>query len=514
MKRLWNKLFGRVTTAVQNRFEAAFHGWGARRWLFSAYQDAHFEVNFAQSMEICRKHLDLVSNSPLVQRIRNLKIQFGVGVDGLMVVPNASDPAMDKTSLEAWNSSKSAAWESWARRPELGSNLSLAELTIQWEGMLFDVGNVIVQKTFDDRGRPAIQTIDRLRLATPPDLGSEENKTVFQGIRVDKYGRPTGYYIRDAFETSTYRLIPADQIIHKFRAFRPGMPVGIPEAFSVINLLIDFTDLHIMEMGASKLASEIATVEINPAGEKQTGMARSSRLGINSVNSAGATTSKNVLVDYNVSLGAKNIAMRSGDSLQNFMVNRPTVAQQDYWDFLLAQICIGYNVPKLLVVPYSLQGTVTRADLDVCSTAFRGDFEIIAAVVREIYEWQSGWAVKFDRALDGKVPANFSSCVIRPPRAPNVDVGYTASALALEMEMGVKTLQDVCAEGNKDWRQHLREIAETEAYIDELGEEFGIAPERIAFKNFKSGSIQAAKDTADAAATAGSGEPKEEPVNA
>lgn len=453
-------------------------------------------------MEICRKHLDLVSNTPLVQRIRNLKIQFGVGVDGLMVVPNACDPVMDKSAIEAWNESRGCSWERWAKSPELGSNLSLAELTIQWEGMLFDVGNVIVHKTKDERGFPKIQTIDRLRLQTPPNLGAEEGKTILQGVRIDKAGKPTGYYIRDAFELNVFRLIPASEIIHKFRAIRPGQPVGLPEAFSVINLLIDFTDLHLMEMGASKLASEIATVEINPAGEKDTLMSRSSRLGINSVNAAGNTTSKNVLVDYNVTLGAKNIALRTGDKLDNFMVTRPTVAQQDYWDFLLAQICIGYNVPKLLVVPYSLQGTVTRADLDICSTAFRGDFEIIAAVVREIYEWQTEWAVRFDRALEGQRPANYSGCVIRPPRAPNVDVGYTASALALEMEMGVKTLQDVCAEANKDWRQHLREIAETESFIDELAEQYGIDPSRIAFKNFKSGAITAAKDAAAATADA------------
>ena len=172
MKKLLQRIFGRTKEAVQNRFEAAFHGWGQRRWIFSAYQDARFEVNFGQSMEICRKHLDLVQNTPLVQRIRNLKIQFGVGVDGLMVIPNASDPSMDKTTLQAWNCSRAQSWEAWAKRPDLGSNMTLAELTIQWEGMLFDVGNVIIRKTKDAYGRPAIQTIDRLRLQTPPDCAA------------------------------------------------------------------------------------------------------------------------------------------------------------------------------------------------------------------------------------------------------------------------------------------------------------------------------------------------------
>jgi predicted esterase len=75
----------------------------------------------------------------------------------------------------------------------------------------------------------------------------------------------------------------------------------------------------------------------------------------------------------------------------------------------------------------------------------------------------------------------------------------------------------VCAEANKDWRQHLREIAETESFIDELAEQYGIDPSRIAFKNFKSGAITAAKETAAATAeSAGSanGDTKEETVDA
>ena len=136
-------------------------------------------------------------------------------------------------------------------------------------------------------------------------------------------------------------------------------------------------------------------------------------------------------------------------------------------------------MPKLLVFPFSLQGTVTRADLDVCANAFRADFEIIASIVREIYEWQSQWAIRFDRSLDGKTPANPLQCVIRPPRAPNVDIGYTAKALEIEMRLGIKTIQDVCADKNEDWHVVLRQVAESMAYIKRLETEFGLQPGQI-----------------------------------
>ena len=129
--------------------------------------------------------------------------------------------------------------------------------------------------------------------------------------------------------------------------------------------------------------------------------------------------------------------------------------------------------------PFSLQGTVTRADLDVCANAFRGDFELIAGIVREVYEWQTGWAIKYDRGLDGKAPANPLVCVIRPPRAPNVDIGYTAKALQIELQMGITTLQDVYANKNEDWRTQLRQVAEAAAFIKELATEFEVEPNQI-----------------------------------
>lgn len=512
---------------VRNRYEAAYQQWGARRYIFSPYQDARFDVDFSCSMEICRKHLDLISNVPLIQRIRNLKIQFAVGVDGLMVVPNASDPAMDKKAIEQWNETRADRWEAWARSPELGSNLSLNELTIQWEGMLFDVGNVIIHKTRDELGQPKIQTIDRLRLQTPPSLSSEEGKSIIQGIRLTQIqvpvhilekgkmvtkmkdvtiGKPASYFIRDEFDKDIFREIPAKEIIHKFRALRPGMMVGIPEAFSVINTLIDYTDLHILEMGAAKQAGDIANVETNATGELDTLAARRIRMSIQSQNGQAQSITKPSDQFYNVSFGARNIALKHGDSIKNFQIERPTIAQQQYWDLKLTEICIGYNVPKLLVVPYSLQGTVTRADLDVCSTAFRGDFEIIRSIVREIYEWQTEWAVKFDRGLDGKRPANYVTCEIRPPRAPNVDIGYTADALAKEVEMGLKTFQSICAERNLNWIQVLQENAEFQAAKQRIAKQYSspeegiiIDPNSISFTQFASGK------------TAQS-EPKEEPA--
>jgi hypothetical protein len=81
--------------------------------------------------------------------------------------------------------------------------------------------------------------------------------------------------------------------------------------------------------------------------------------------------------------------------------------------------------------------------------------------------------------MDGAAPEDAHVCLIRPPRAPNVDVGYTAKALEIEMQLGVKVPQDVFADKNQDWRVQLRQKAEYLQYAEQLGQEFSIDPSQL-----------------------------------
>lgn len=498
--------FKAIFKGAQNRYEAAVTTWGNRRYLFSNYQDARFDVTHATSMEICRKHKDLVQNTPYVGKIRDLKIQFAVGSDGLVPIPNASDAKMDKGELEQINAAYGKCFAAWWKSPELGSNLSGPALTKQWEGLYFDVGNIIIYKTHDERGFPKIQTIDRLRLQTPPDL--QGDKTIIDGIRLSQItieviergekktrvkliGKPKSYFIRDEFEMNVFDEIPAEHIIHKFEAISPGQMVGIPKGTVCINKIIDYTDLHILEMTAQKEAAQASVVETNTTGELSPNAARRVPLRVQTTNAAGNPTEVIAPGFYSVSRGTSKIAMKIGDKMENFQIKRPDPCQQNYWDLTRSEICMGYNVPKLLVEPYSLQGTVTRADLDVSGEAFRNDFEVIKEIIIELYAWFMAWAVRYDMALGKQLgtkrPENYLECTVMPPRSPNVDIGYTADALAKEMEMGIKSFQRACAERNLDWRVVLRENAKFQAEKKRIAEEYGVDPESISFFQFTSG---------------------------
>jgi Phage portal protein, lambda family len=519
---------------VMARFDAAFQGWGERSWIFQSLQDAWIEIDAMTRQECQRIHIALVENSSLVQKIRNLKIQFSVGPSGLKVIPESSD--------EGFNDARSESWENWWARPQLGCNISGAQLTRVWAGMLFDMGaifvNLIEPAASSGRNKtvPKLQTIEAHRVKSPTgkvtdDVRGGTGFPIVDGVVVNpQTGQPIAYYVRKTdYATGTnygqqtttedFDRIPAFDpenprkggMIHKFKVRRPGQIRELPEGTSVYNLARDNMDLHKLEMQCAKIASEIALVETNPSGELDALYNRKSKLQINTQNIAGGSAIKNAWADYNVSIGGKKIAIKNGSKIEDFMVKRPTVATQDYWDLQVTFICIGYNVPKMLVMPYSLQGTVTRADLDICTAAFREEFELIRELCETIYEWQGNWDLgsnlKFTPqnrkeaidcygfstkgrelkargyasmwVMDAKVPTDAHVCLIRPPRAPNVDIGYTAKALEIELRLGVKNPQEVFADKGQDWRTQTRQMAEYITYVQALEKEFGLQPGQI-----------------------------------
>jgi capsid protein len=489
----------RARRFVNARYEAAVNYFGERSLLWAPLQDARFDVDKATREEICRKHRYWVKNSSIVQRIRNLFIQFSVGATGLQCVPNSAD--------EEWNERRGDSWEVFCRQPEISSRLNMTELCIQWAGSLFDDGGIFVVKLQDARFptvRPLIQTIEAHRCQTPPHLKEQEGKTIIDGIEVNSNMRPVAYwFIDDAVSGSpflsivkehTYKRIPAEMVIHKFKSRRPGMMRELPEGFACLNTLHDYEDLHKLELQAAKKLASRVDVVTNTAGEANAqGLMQDRRV-------AGANSDRPAY--YQNILGASTVYAKNGEKVEQFAIDRPSIAVQSYWDLKLSEICCGYNVPKLLVVPYSLQGTVTRADLDVCTGAFRANFEIIASLLREIYEWQTEWAVRYDSTMRGKPPEQYTAVVIRPPRAPNVDIGYRADALIKELEAGTLTHQDVFAERQQDWRHQTRQSAEFMFFVKKLAKEYSekepgitISPEEIAKKLQGTIKVEAEEET-------------------
>mgnify|MGYP000373107337 CR=1 FL=1 len=494
---IFRRTWSAIRSKVSGLYEAARQTFSDSSWLFGkTYQDAWRDYTECERTELVSKHRYWVANSSLVQRIRSLNVQFAVGPTGLSCTPNSKD--------ETWNDVRAEHYQKWARSPEICSRNSLSTLAIQWAGSLFDDGEYFVL-LLQEGGKPYLQTVEAHRCKTPPHLKDQEGKTIIDGIEIDSFMRPTHYWFADG-PTSTslfsndreqkFKRYPASVVRHGFKSRRPGQMRGVPEGFSGHNTLHNYEDLHRLEMRAAKKIASNAIVVTNATGEADPTQLRRERFNIASANAGGTTTTKERALYFEQKLGGETVYVKNGEKVENFKCDRPSIVTQQHWDLLVSEICCAYNTPKLLVMPFSLQGTVTRADLDVCSNAFRFNFEVIAQTLRDIYEWQAEWAVKYDlefrkalwaASVSNSAPPDYQCVVVRPPRPPDVDVGYNANALKIELALGTKTYQDVFAERQQNWQQAFRDAAESAFYLKKLAKEFSkdgitVTPDEIAQK--------------------------------
>lgn len=466
----------RIFTALKNagkwvkaKFDAAFHNfWGERTYIIGGYQDARFDANAAARSEIGRKARDFESNNAICNRLVDLFEQFTVGANGLRVIPDSSD--------EKWNQRAGASWQTWCKYPDLVSLQYFGCLQSQMARRWFIDGEIFIHKTrgksdVDGRTYPRLRLYESHRCYTPKDLQQNEGKTVVDGVQIDVIGRPIGYWIKNDVKsensTDGFALIPASEIIHLFEPERPGMYRGLSFLYPVMNDMHDLDDIQMYEKRAAKSHSKVSTVVENAAGEADPNGLRKVKMSMNSQSSTGSTVQVRNDQYYDVTQGDETRYLKAGEKMMVFQSNRPSVTQQAFWEHLIAKICAGVGISKLLVLPFSMQGTVTRADLDISTIFFRSRSSVLAAVVQQIYEYYMGWAGRFDTTV-GKPPADWFKTRIVPPPAPNVDNGRNSAAAIAEYQNGLRTAQDWYAERGEDWREQFRQRAQEKAFALEL----------------------------------------------
>jgi capsid protein len=259
-----------------------------------------------------------------------------------------------------------------------------------------------------------------------------------------------------------------------------------------MNDLHDLDDLQQYEMTAAKDAASVTNVITNAAGEAMSAaQMRRTKLQVQTTDASGNPVTKNADQYFEVLTGARNVMLKNGEDMKQFQSNRPSVATREYWDYLTAKICAGVGISRLLVFPYSMQGTVTRADLDVSAVFFRSRSKIIETAFREIYIWVMQWACTFDSRLAGYPKADWFKANARPPRSPNVDVGRNSAAVIAETEAGLRTYQDNYAELGEDWRQQFEQRAQERAYAHQLAEKYGLDVNEIAALTIASNASEA-----------------------
>lgn len=443
-------------TTLRNRYEGARTSPGRSR-VPGVVQAARFDATLAERTELVRKARYFERNNAIVNRMADLFEQYTVG-NGLQFFAASSSPA--------WNVRANAYWNDWKRWADLSGPLGFDSLQGIIARTLFVDGEIFVVLTKGATNKPRIQLIEGHRCGTPPTM--KEGDGIIDGVEIDANGRPVAYHFLENEEQLTkkiYRRVAADFVIHIFEPSRAGQYRGLPMLHPVINDLNDLDDLQVLEMRAAKDAASISRVIKTATGEIE-----DEDLLRGTVTQSDGSTRDEYYKDV---FGAEVKVLKTGDEMQQFASDRPNVASREYWDYLTAKVCAGVGIPKELVLPATMNGTVTRAVLDMANTFFRTRSAVLADHLRHVYEYVTEWGVRTEPTLQPS-PADWFRSHCRAPRAVNVDVGRNSAAMVAEWKAGMRTLQDIYAEVGQDWREQLAQKAAEMAFAQELADSLGL----------------------------------------
>lgn len=458
-----------VSRGPKNVYEGAKRWSPKRSFVPGQVRDARHDADQMTRSELVRKARYFEANNGLLNRLVDLFEQYTVGV-GFQFIPGGFD--------DKWTERAKRWFDEWSMNCDLTTRLPFASIQSQCARAWFIDGEVFLYLTRSRQApfRPRIQVIESHRVASPSnDDRTRAGNKVVDGIEFNQDGRPVAYYVRDGWEDDYYRRISADLIVHIFEPSRPGQIRGLPFIYPVINDLHDLDDLQIYEMDAAKEAAKTAKVIKTASGEAPDAE-EALRADIATTGPDGSDTEKRQY--YKQSVGAEVEVLRPGDEYDQFVSQRPSVAVKDYWDYLISKICAGVGISKLLVYPWSMQGTVSRADLDVASAFFRSRSSVLGAAFGRVYLYVMGTAINQDVTV-ADPPADWKFVTLRPPKGVNVDVGRNSVAILNEIRMGIRDPETEMAEMQMDFRSTMRRrIANAKWLLAETAKE-GVPIEMI-----------------------------------
>lgn len=471
-------------------YEAGKRWMGGKRSLIDAfYRDSRFDADKATRVEIARKARYFEANNAIVNRLADLFEQYTVGPSGITVIPSSSD--------EKFNQSAAAEFEAWCKRCDFNGQLSFQAMQGLCARAWFIDGDAFILKT-SDMGLPAeprLQLIESHRVANPEETFGQSRS--HDGVALDSYGRPVGFWVDTAFPgavNSVFQLKPAADVVHIWEPSRIGQLRGLSFLYPVLNDVHDLDDLGIFEMRAAKASADTTTVIYNEAGEisaDQLSDIQRQRFDSSVTNAEGTVSEEQRSQFYANSVGGRTVVAFRGDKVEQFVSQRPSVAVQSFWDHIIAKICVGVGMSKLLVFPQSMQGTVVRADLDVCDAWFRARSSVMQGKVVEVYQWWLKWAVQNVKSL-ANPPKDYLNCTVRAPRSVKVDVGYDSAAVISELKAGIRTMESICAPMGEDWRNVARQSTAEAKFFRELSKESGVPVHEIASKAYEVAANRAA----------------------
>lgn len=465
------RISGPATVQFDNRYKGADRFSPDRTALWGSPKDVRYDLTSAARSQLVLWSREMEQNSGVYQKLCDLFEQYTTGSKGLQFIPASADPEWNKTARE-W-------WTGWERFCDLTSLQHFSTLQSLCARLWFMDGEVFILKTYgrdvDGVKRPRVQLIESHRVCNPNK--KIEGAIIIDGVELNNIGRPIAYWVKTGIEGKDFTRVNAAEIVHIFEPTRANQYRGLPHCYAVLNDLIDLDQLQAYEMLKAKENARTAKIVKTRNADVPPGEARKQRFSEIATSNTGANTTEKRVRDLDKAFGGEVVGIYHDEMYEEHRSESPSAGTQYHWDYLLSKICAGIGISKLLVFPFSVQGTVVRADLDTCAGFFRSRSEVLSNAFQLIYQWALGEAIfANENGIGDNVPKDYRRVKVRPPRSPNVDIGRNSNALISEYEAGWRTLEGICGEMGEDWSEVLLERAKELTLASDIEKQFNLPP--------------------------------------
>jgi capsid protein len=461
-----------IASRVMAWHEAALRT-SERGYIPGITKDSRLDLTEMDLWEIRRKGHFFEANTHIVPAMGSVFEQYVVGPGGLAGTPASSSQEFNDIARQEWDT-----WQPFADLCSLRGFKQMVSLAgYSW----FTVGESFLVKRYGDSGFPRLQMVEGHRVGSGGRFGSSGSDAFFNGVELDRNGRPVAYHMALGLDGAEFTRVPASDVIHVFEPTRPGQLRGLPMYSNVMNKLQDMIELERFEMKAAKALSAIAAVWKTRDKQIQGDGARAVRMNPQlRTNANASTTTENRERQVRSVVGGEMIALYNDETIESPVSNRPSVVTLEYFQKLQRDICAGSGVPPNLVFPQSMQGTVTRADMDRAANYFRMRSAVLQDVVRDVYRWVIGHAIRYSPLFRNvSIPADWWKLSVRPPKQCNVDIGRNSNAILSELKAGIRTFRDTIGEAGDDWREVLEQRAVETRFIQDLSAKHTVSADLI-----------------------------------
>ena len=406
--------------------------------------DAKNELPSYTRNELVRRARYLEKNSGHIRgTLRDMKV-YGIG-DGIR--PNA------KSSNSDWNRNAEEYFKMWSRKCDITNRFSFREVQALVSRAIDVDGEVFVIKTYDAHKQPKLQVMETHRLVSE---SSEEG--VCGGIKFGKFGEPLFYYFKGDDEFSPPQKVPASAVLHIFEPERVSYIRAFPSIQHSILDVLDRNEILSLEKQKVKLISDIARVITSESDNIDDGDF--------GVNNDGGETPETSPRDIERKFGGKSFRLQPGEKLEAFESNIPSPTFSGFLAELQRSGSLGVLPYEFAVNPSAVGGAGVRLVLSKAQRYIddRGRtlderlnfpvwmFVIGHAISKGLLENQIGW----------------HKVAWTHPKRATVDAGREEQQQRLNVEAGLKTLENAYSEMGLDFEDEMQTRATNARYIMRL----------------------------------------------